>query len=284
MEQQHKDADLAPLFEQVLSDEEISANPARAYYFDQGVLMRKWRPSDAPADADWAVIHQVVVPKVYREGILNIAHSIPLGGHLGINKTVDKVQRHFFWPCLRRDVRDYVKTCHTCQVVGKPNATPSTAPLHPIPAFHEPFQKILLDCVGPLPKTRAGNEYLLTIMCTATRFPEAIPLRNITAKDVSKAFTKFSFVGLPKEVQTDQGSNFMFNLCQQVLHELGIKPINSSFRQFDPGGQVLVLLQARFHGPYDRGRYKLPQVTTNRYKLPQVTTNRYKLPQVPQIA
>ena len=50
-----------------------------------------------------------------------------------------------------------------------------------------------------------------------------------SAKTVTKAFTKFfSFVDLPKEVQTDQGSNFMSNLCQQVLHTLGIEQIKSS--------------------------------------------------------
>ena len=61
-------------------------------------------------------------------------------------------------------------------------------------------------------------------MCASTRFPEAIPLRNIKAKTIVKALTKFfTFVGLPKAIQSDQGSNFMSNLFQQVMHQLGIK-------------------------------------------------------------
>ena len=86
-------------------------------------------------------------------------------------------------------------------MVGKPNQTISKARLHPIPAMEEPFSKvyILVDCVGPLIKTKYGNQYLLTIMCMATRFPEAIPLRKISAKSIVKALIKFfTLVGLPK--------------------------------------------------------------------------------------
>ena len=51
---------------------------------------------------------------------------------------------------------------------------------------------------------------LLTIVCALTRFPEAIPLRNIKTKVIVKALVKFfTFVGLLKSVQSDQGSNFM---------------------------------------------------------------------------
>jgi hypothetical protein len=53
-------------------------------------------------------------------------------------------------------------------------------------------------------KTKSGNQYLLTIMCTSTRFPEAVPLRNIKAKTIIKALMIFfTLVGVPKSVQSD---------------------------------------------------------------------------------
>ena len=114
-------------------------------------------------------------------------------------------------------------------MVGKPNQVIPKAGLQPIPAFDEPFSRIIIDCVGPLPKTKSGNEYLLTIMCASTRFPEAIPLRNIKTKTTVRALVEFfTFVGLPKSVQSDQGSNFMSGIFQQVMHELGIKQNRSS--------------------------------------------------------
>ena len=191
--------------------------------------MRKWRPFDVPADDEWAVYHQIVVPKSYRHEILSIAHESPMSGHPGINKTYHKIINHFYWPGLKSDVSKYCKTCHTCQMVGKPNQTIPKAQLQPIPAFDEPFSRILIDCVGPLPRTKSGNEYLLTIMCTSTRFPEAVPLRNIKTKSIVKALIKFfTIVGLPKSVQSDQGSNFMSGIFKQVMHELGIKQYRSS--------------------------------------------------------
>ena len=88
-------------------------------------------------------------------------------------------------------------------MVGKPNQTIPKAQLQPIPAFDEPFSRIIIDCVGPLPRTKSGNEYLLTIMCTSTHFPEAIPLRNFKTKSIVKALIKFiTFVGLPKSAQS----------------------------------------------------------------------------------
>lgn len=120
---------------------------------------------------------------------------------------------------MRKDVVEYCRSCHVCQLVGKPNQKIPPAHLNPIPAFEEPFTKVIIDCVGPLPKTKVGNQYLLTIMCASTRFPEAIPLRNIKSRTIVNALTKFfTSVGLPLSVQSDQGSNFTSQVFKQVCH------------------------------------------------------------------
>ena len=108
--------------------------------------MCKWRPLNIPADQEWSVVHQIVVPKVYRSEILNtIAHEHPLSCHLGVNKTYNiRYFNNFFWPILRKDVSEHCRSCHTCQMVGKPNQIISKAQLHPIPAMGEPFSKVYL--------------------------------------------------------------------------------------------------------------------------------------------
>ena len=153
--------------------------------------MRKWRPSDVPTDNEWAVKHQIVVHSSYRPHILSLAHGNPMSGHLGFNKTYQKILEHFYWPNLRKDVVEFCRSCHTCQVVGKPNQILPKALLQPIPAFEEPFSRVIIDCVGPLPKTKSDNQYLLTVMCASTRFPEVIPLRDISAKTNVKAIINF---------------------------------------------------------------------------------------------
>ena len=97
-------------------------------------------------------------------------------------------------------------------------------PLKSIPTCGEPFSEVIIDCVGPLLKITAGNSYLLTIMCKATCFPEAVPLCNIKAPKIVDFLVKFfTFVGIPQSVHLDQGSNFLSGLMQQVMYQLGVK-------------------------------------------------------------
>ena len=199
------------------------------FYKNNGVLMRQWKPPDAKADEDYRTVQQIVLPHVYRKEILELAHDCPMSGHLGVRKTLFRIRRHYYWPNQHRDVARFCRTCHVCQVSGKPQHNPSKAPLQPIPAIEEPFEKILIDCVGPLPKSKSGHQYLLTIMCASTRFPAAFPLRNITAKSVCDALINFfTNFGLPSVIQSDQGSNFMSKLFKQLTSVLGIKHICSS--------------------------------------------------------
>ena len=228
IQEQQTDPEISKLIFRALPEDEISQVPM-CYYIKNGILMRKWRPYDVPANDEWAVYHQIVVPKSYRHEILSIAHESPMSGHLGINKTYHKIINHFYWPGLKSDVSKYCKTCHTCQMVGKPNQTIPKAQLQPIPAFDEPSVGYLSTVLVLYLEPSQEMSISLTIMCTSTRFPEAIPLRNIKTKSIVKALIKFfTFVGLPKSVQSDQGSNFMSGIFQQVMHELGIKQYRSS--------------------------------------------------------
>ena len=116
------------------------------------MLVRKWRPPDPLASDEWQVVHQIVVPKVYHREVINIAHDCPMARHLGVRKTHDRILNHFWWLTLRKDVSEYCRSCHTCQMVCQPNQKIHAAPLKPIPAFDEPFSRVIVDCVGPLAK------------------------------------------------------------------------------------------------------------------------------------
>ena len=93
--EQHNDPEIDLLLQEAIDEEEAKHNRV-CYYIRNGLLMRKWRPLTTPADQDWSVVHQIVVPKVYRFEILTIAHEHPLSGHLGVNKTYNKILQHFF--------------------------------------------------------------------------------------------------------------------------------------------------------------------------------------------
>lgn len=154
--------------------------------------------------------------------ILSLAHDF-MGGHLGVKKTLGKVLRYFYWPGISSDVRHFCQSCHVCQMSGKPNQKLKPAPLIPIPVVNEPFSKVIIDCVGPLPKSKKGNQFMLTIMCASTRYPEAIPIKNITSKSIIPLLIKFfTQHGLPRSVQSDRGTNFTSKVFKQVMSSLGI--------------------------------------------------------------
>lgn len=225
VKEQREDQSLRSLYDLVLPSSQVG-NVRQGYFLQDGLLLRLWAPHGDNFGGD--PIMQIVLPSKFRMPVIQTAHD-NVAGHMGVRKTYNRVLQRFFWPRLKRDVSAFIKTCHTCQVTSKPNQVIKPAPLTPIPAMSQPFQHLILDCVGPLPRSKSGCSYLLTVMCQTTRYPDAYPLRNITAKSVLKALTKFiSVFGIPKTVQTDQGSNFTSRLFEQVLKQLCIQHNKSS--------------------------------------------------------
>jgi len=97
------------------------------------------------------------------------------------------------------------------------------APLRPIPAVGGPFGPVLVDCVGPLPETEAGSRFLLTVVCVSTGFPGVVPLGRIAAAGIAKALIGFfTAFGLPRAVQTDQGTGFLSRDFGRTLQSLGV--------------------------------------------------------------
>ena len=225
VKEQALDPSLKGLFGQVSPVEELR-NAALGYFVQNDVLVRKWVPHCD--DYVGKPVVQIVVPQPFRQMVLKVAHD-DVAGHMGVRKTYARLLQHFFWPRLKRDVSAYVKTCHTCQLTSKPNQNIPPAPLCPIPVISHPMEYLIVDCVGPLPPSKSGCQYLLTVMCQATRYPAAYPLRSITAKAVIKALTQFmSVFGIPKVLQSDRGSNFTSKVFSQALKLLCIRHNMSS--------------------------------------------------------
>lgn len=211
------------------------------YFTDKEILMhRKVHTSEAN---EVRYSNRIVVPESYRNEILRIAHSIPFSGHMGSKKTFSRITSHFFWPGLRTDVSKYCATCPQCQIVARKMKS-QRAPLQPTQIVTEPFKKIAIDIVGELPRSTTGHRYILTIVDYATRYPAAIPLRSVTSKAVADALIQyFCMVGIPDELVSDQGSNFVGKLMTQLYEQLGICKIKTSVYHPEANGLV-----ERFNG------------------------------------
>jgi len=188
-----------------------------------GLLYHLWTPHQQPRET----VEQLVLPEQFHLIVCKLAHTIPIAGHLGRDKTTKRISRRFFWPSMFRDVGDYCRRCSECQRTEKGNLR--RVPLIPLPLMREPFERIALDIVGPLRRTRKGNQYILVICDYATRYPEAIPLRSIDAGTVAEHLIQlFARVGIPREILSDQGTNFMSQLLKELYNLLQIHQIRTS--------------------------------------------------------
>lgn len=162
-----EDPTLRQCFQMVVSSNKASGDQVK-YFIDNGILMRRWKPR-AAANDERESVNQIVVPTAYHQHVLFVAHESLWSGHIGITKMYNLILRHFFWHGFKSGMVSYCRSCHVCQLAGKPNQVIPPDPLHPNPVVGELFERVLVDCVGPLPRTKSCNQYLLTVMCAASR-------------------------------------------------------------------------------------------------------------------
>ena len=109
-----------------------------------------------------------------------------------------------------------------------------------MPIIDTPFRRVAVDLVGPIqPRTERGNKYILTLVDFATRYPEAIPLKNIKASTVAEALVEiFSRIGVPQEILSDRGSQFTSGLFAEVSKLLSMRQLFTT--PYHPAGTVLL--------------------------------------------
>ena len=210
------------------------------YVIKKNLYYRQYSKAGGNAE----IIKQLVVPKQLRSDVLKIAHDGVMSGHFGIRKTTDKTLSQFYWPHVRRDVRNYCKSCDTCQKTI-PKGRVGKLPLGKMPPIDTPFTRIAIDLIGPIhPPTEEGHRFVLTVVDYATRYPEAVALKRIDTETVAEALIEiYSRVGVPREVLSDQGKQFTSDLMKEVSRLLSVKQLTTT--PYHPSCNGLV---ERFNG------------------------------------
>ena len=159
---------------------------------------------------------RVVVPKGKVQEVLKLCHDHPLSGHMGIQRTLSRLQPKFTWPEMAADTIDYINRCETCL---KRKLTGETiAPLRPVKPTKIIMKKMAADICGPVRESRQGNKYVLVLADYASRFVFTAAMTDQTAKTLAIHLRRiFMLFGAPKKLITDRGSNFLSetvkNLC-----------------------------------------------------------------------
>ena len=196
-------------------------NGVVSFEVKNGLLHRIYTPKNGGK-----LINQILTPKEQRSKVLSIAHDGILSGHLGVQRTLNKVTSNFYWPKIHDDVIRYCRSCDICQKTAKKGSQPK-APLGTMPKIDVPFKRVAMDLIGPIvPCSERKHRYILTVVCLATKYPEAVALKNIDAITVAEALVEiYSRIGIPEESLSDRGSQFTADVMKEVCRLLSIKQI-----------------------------------------------------------
>ena len=223
---QKSDKSLSRLF--ILAEVEPQNKSDSSYYYlvKKDILYRVFTPPSKSRSGN-DLIKQVVVPTVLRNRVMFLAHSTNFSGHLGSRKTCDRLTAAFHWPGVYEDVRRFCLSCDTCQRMG---TKPSKVPLVSPPVISEPFERVAIDLIGPIiPSSNEGHRFILVVVDYATRYPLAVALKKIDTQTVADALIDiFSQVGIPKQMLSDNGSQFTSGLMSEVLRLLSIQQLKTT--------------------------------------------------------
>ena len=169
----------------------------------------------------------IVVPKVLQMPLLEETHGGTFAGHFAERKTHDRLRRYYWWRGMRADVRRYCRGCLPC-VTKKGGSKPPRPPLHPIPV-EGPFHRVGVD-VLQLPLTRGGNRYVVVFADYLTKWVEAFAVPDQTADTIARLLVEkvVCVHGVPEQLLSDRGANFLSDLVASVCRLLGITKINTS--------------------------------------------------------
>lgn len=165
---------------------------------------------------------QVVVSQILRSVMFRHLHANPVqGGHLGRNRTYEKIRARAWWPGYREDISAWVRGCDVCQMqkVGPGRGNQ--------PLVHEesgaPFERVAIDLVGPFQPSPHGMKYLMVAQDYFTKWVEAVPIPNKMAATVADAFVKIWVCryGPPRCLHQDNGKEFL-GVFKQMCSVLGV--------------------------------------------------------------
>ena len=185
-------------------------------------------------------VQLMALPLSARKNVLHLAHEGL--GHMCAKRVQSLIKQRFTWPGLRKDIQQHCVSCEICQRSRKSPAR--RAPMVERAVLTEPFESLAFDLVGPIPTGKGGARFLLTAICMASRWPEAIPLKTVTAADVAEGMVEiFSRTGIPLQLLTDQGPQFVGSLVTRLCKDLRIDQLKTTPYHPECNGMI-----ERMHG------------------------------------
>ena len=209
-------------------DEKRKLSQTLRSYFDMldqirldqdGVMRRHGKQNVLTGDE----MRTILIPDTLRDQVYKFSHQHLSAGHFGIEPTLRRAQRNFFFPGMATYLRTRVGTCATClKAKTKPHPKQHQ---HVDRAHGYVGQRLWIDLVGPMNPTREGNKYVLTCQDAFSRYVWAFPLPDKSSETVFRVFHDryLCSEGPPEEIYSDQGTEFCNKLWDDMCKKFDIK-------------------------------------------------------------
>lgn len=176
------------------------------------------------------------VPKGARWQICKMNHDDI--GHLGLEKTLERIKSKYWFPKMSRFIKKYVSACIDC-AYAKKSSCKNEGLLHPIEKVESPFHTLHIDHLGPFVRSKRGYSYLLVVVDSFTKFVFIKPVRNTNTQNVIRTLDDIFYTfRMPDRLISDRGSCFTSNLFKRYCYDKGIKHILNAVASPKSNGQV----------------------------------------------
>lgn len=167
---------------------------------------------------------RLYVPPAARVRVLEHHHDADLAGHPGAAETLRTIRRDYYWPHLRKDVRQHVRTCQECCLAkaAQPAARRQEVPRRP----RRPWEHVGLDLMGPYPLTKRRKRFLLVVTDLFSRWVEAFPISDSKTDTIAALLENEVFArwGYPKKILSDNASQFRGKGWHALCAKWGAEP------------------------------------------------------------
>lgn len=172
----------------------------------------------------------ILVPASMVTEIIKEHHDPPMQGHQGIDRTMEKIQRQYYFPQMRKRVNGYISMCDSCNRNKPINHRPyGKMQLPETPK--KPWENITVDFIQGLPESKdpiTGIRYTdaIVIVDRLTKYVIIRPTpKNLTAEQCATLMLRevFSWTGLPTKIISDRDKLFRSKYWQTITKACGIE-------------------------------------------------------------
>ena len=181
--------------------------------------------------------NRLCIPKCpIRILLIHEAHGGGLAGHFGVQKTMELLQAHFYWPKMLSTVHHVITRCSTCQ---RAKMVFLKGLYKPLPIPERPWEDISMDFIVALPRTQRGKDSIMVVVDRFSKMAHFIPCHKTEdAMKVEGLYFKevVRFHGVPRTIVSDRDTKFLSHFWKSLWRLMGTKLLFSTSDHPQTGG------------------------------------------------